>query len=238
MLSYSSPSLVLLVLAAVWLASTSSTSPTGSSSAFSIETNRLHGIWRLSHTDGALPTVSSNAALQFRSRPASEDPFLSSASSSASSSSSSSPVRTEPPFLNQEDVLLKLNPDGSFRQCNEGHQEGSWLSGCWKLVEESNQLVLAVDRQYYGPPVDILLDGVIMDTTDDDDGDDDDDKHERQRRLVQGKVWHGKFAFPKQHAQFFEEPLLEAATANQTGAFSMQLAVATYSVLPDTNTNK
>jgi hypothetical protein len=65
----------------------------------------------------------------------------------------------------ERSLLIKLNPDGSFRQCTENYQEGRWLSGQWKLVrQESNDLstrssssstthslLLALDRQYYGP---------------------------------------------------------------------------------------
>ena len=30
-------------------------------------------------------------------------------------------------------ILLKLNQDGTFRQCDEGYQEGRWVMGRWKL---------------------------------------------------------------------------------------------------------
>ena len=63
------------------------------------------------------------------------------------------------PDEQQEDILIKLNPDGSFKQCNEGYTEGRWLSGKWELSEESNTLMLAMRRQYFGPRFDVLLEG-------------------------------------------------------------------------------
>ena len=33
-------------------------------------------------------------------------------------------------------VWLKLNQDGTFRQCNEGYVEGVWMSGRWALLEK------------------------------------------------------------------------------------------------------
>lgn len=196
--------------------------------AFSIESRRLHGIWKLKtigDNDGSggsiLPRQGSSAR-----RPAggglSEDPF------GAGSSALSTP---SPVYSNDETILIKLNPDGSFRQCNEGYQEGSWLSGCWSLVDDQNKLVLAVDRQYYGPPRDILLEGILTN--------DDNDNNERLR-VQQGTVSEGKFRHPnKRHASFFNhnEPLLIASSSNNnsnctTGSFFMEQAVATHSVMP------
>ena len=77
-------------------------------------------------------------------------------------------------------ILLKLNDDGTFKQCNEGYREGRWVTGRWKaqVVEKedgntpddnsssssskskSNKcvlLLLAMNRQYFGPPYDVLL---------------------------------------------------------------------------------
>ena len=38
----------------------------------------------------------------------------------------------------EDEILIKINPDGSFRQCNEGYNEGRWLVGQW-CDELSNQ---------------------------------------------------------------------------------------------------
>ena len=64
-------------------------------------------------------------------------------------------------------ILLKLNQDGTFKQCDEGYTEGKWISGNWQLVEDlstksnSHKLVLAMNRQYYGPQFDVVLDGCM-----------------------------------------------------------------------------
>jgi len=76
-----------------------------------------------------------------------------------------------------ETILLKLNPNGTFKQCDEGYREGRWVTGRWKLqvlpaatsgtngndeIETENNnncwlLQLAMNRQYFGPPYDVLL---------------------------------------------------------------------------------
>jgi len=81
---------------------------------------------------------------------------------------------------NGETILLKMNPDGTFKQCDEGYREGRWVTGRWKLQlldtstesddgntdtpkpeKDSNRekllLLLAMNRQYFGPPYDVLL---------------------------------------------------------------------------------
>lgn len=127
-----------------------------------------------------------------------------------------------------KEILLKLNPDGSFRQCSEGYQEGCWISGRWSLIYENNndasKLLLALDRQYYGPRHDTLLEGTLMMDQDDD------DNNNRTVVRVHGRVFTGKFMYPKQHPSFFDEPLLVAC--NATGDFIMEQAVATFSVMP------
>ena len=97
-----------------------------------------------------------------------------------------------------ECILLKLNQDGTFKQCDEGYKEGRWLKGRWKLQLEklSTQedggngnadaldtkekstandkhntvtlswlLLLAMNRQYFGPPFDVLLEATTNSTT-------------------------------------------------------------------------
>lgn len=93
-----------------------------------------------------------------------------------------------------ETILLKLNQDGTFKQCDEGYREGRWVTGRWKLqllestseksdndVAEAKQqpsvpekgetdktiswlLLLAMNRQYFGPPYDILLEAITNTT--------------------------------------------------------------------------
>jgi len=108
----------------------------------------------------------------------------------------------------EEDILLKLNQDGSFRQCNEGYVEGRWIKGCWDYID--SEIYLAMDRQYYGPRHDILLTGR---------------PHPSQNDVViQGNVATGKFMYPKKHPSFFDSPIVGAETR---GSFSL-LQVLSY----------
>lgn len=68
-----------------------------------------------------------------------------------------------------ETILLKMNSNGTFKQCDEGYREGRWVTGRWKLQvlpamsgtnDENDKcllLQLAMNRQYFGPPYDVLL---------------------------------------------------------------------------------
>jgi hypothetical protein len=124
-----------------------------------------------------------------------------------------------------EEILLKLNPDGTFRQCSEVYHEGCWISGRWRLNSEQNvaTLLLAFDRQYYGPRHDFLLEGTL--------GRDDTDSSSSSSMTVKGRLFTGKFMYPKRHPSFFDEPLV-SSMKNLTGTFSMEQAVATRSILP------
>ncbi len=110
-----------------------------------------------------------------------------------------------------EEVLLKLNSDGSFKQCNEGYSEGRWLAGRWK-INDDQQLVLALRRQYYGPQFDILLEGPIDGTS---------------TLRVEGKIQKGKFLYPQKHPAFFESPLINQETI---GTFALEQSIATFSI--------
>ena len=89
---------------------------------------------------------------------------------------------------NAETILLKLNQDGTFKQCDEGYREGRWMTGRWKLqllectseksdndVADASQqpsvkafswlLLLAMNRQYFGPPYDVLLEAIANTTS-------------------------------------------------------------------------
>eukprot|EP00536_Pseudo-nitzschia_multiseries_P014809 jgi/Psemu1/40197/gm1.40197_g len=73
-----------------------------------------------------------------------------------------------------DEILIKLNKDGTFKQCDEGYREGRWVTGRWKLemIDQEDMseiecekehkstcvlLRLAMNRQYFGPPYDVLL---------------------------------------------------------------------------------
>jgi hypothetical protein len=150
-------------------------------SPFSVERRRLPGIWKL--TSDSLPYVQ-----DIRSK-----------------------LRGLIYNKLKEDILLKLNPDGSFKQCNEGYSEGRWLVGQW-TVNDDQRLVLAMRRQYFGPPFDVVLEGSIR---------------ENSTLTVEGQVQKGKFMYPPKHPAFFESPL---ANPESLGTFSLIQSVATFSV--------
>lgn len=100
------------------------------------------------------------------------------------------------------EILLRLNFDGTFRQCSEDYTEGCWMSGRWNvrychnLDDPSVNLLLALDRQYYGPRHDILSEGAVLPVS------------ENARMLAptsttsHGLVSIGNFMYPKNHPCF------------------------------------
>ena len=96
----------------------------------------------------------------------------------------------------KEEILLKLNPDGTFRQCNEGYVEGSWIGGRWALVGP-RQLRLSLNRQYYGPPIDIALKGLLQ--------------KENSHFSVVGTVYQGKVVLPRSDPNYFRQDLADEA---------------------------
>ena len=91
-------------------------------------------------------------------------------------------------------LLITLNEDGTFRQCNEGFVEGSWMTGRWALVD-TDRLTLALNRQYYGPPHDMFLQGTLQ---------------RNQNALVAvGNVLKGRIALPRTDPNFFEKGLVD-----------------------------
>jgi hypothetical protein len=112
----------------------------------------------------------------------------------------------------KEEILIKLNPDGSFKQCNEGFTGGRWMSGHWKLSEEKT-LILAMRRQYYGPQFDVMLEGNIQ---------------EEGQLKVEGQVRKGRFMYPQTHPSFFDKPLVNQ---EPLGPFTLEQSLATNSIL-------
>jgi len=114
-----------------------------------------------------------------------------------------------------DEILLKLNEDGTFKQCDEGYREGRWVTGRWKLQlttdidedrdeykSENMLLLLAINRQYFGPSYDVLLKASICNSNSTSDstsnsatnGCDDENENvgQRQRRLQESlKTWRG-----------------------------------------------
>lgn len=114
-------------------------------------------------------------------------------------------------------LLVKLNPDGTFRQCTDFYQEGRWIGGRWRLQSDQGAILLALDRQYYGPRFDILLIGELAEKAD--------------STSIKGRVYKGKFMYPKTHPSFFDGCSSET-TMNATGSFALDQLIATRSILP------
>jgi hypothetical protein len=142
-------------------------------------------------------------------------------------------------------ILLKLNKDGTFKQCNEGYQEGRWISGRWRLshddesldtttshsVTTSNlKLILAMNRQYYGPQYDIVLDGRYVSDDQNTTINATTTSNENKTR-VHGTVRKGKFLHPRSHPSFFDRPML--ANQETIGPFVMEQSLAIQTILGD-----
>jgi hypothetical protein len=146
------------------------------------------------------------------------------------------------------EILLKLNPDGTFKQCNEGYVEGKWISGNWKLImsDDMNQnngnntvrskLILAFNRQYYGPQFDLVLEGCLQGENHKHGGimgeECPQESHlalTRQPLSLQGSVRKGKYLHPRGHTSFFDPPFL--ASPETIGPFHMQQSFSSYSIL-------
>lgn len=166
----------------------------------------------------------------------------------------------------KQEVLLKIQEDGSFRQCDEEYAEGYWISGRWKLKNEKSQqltsanLILAIDRRYFGPAHDKLLTGsfnrqpekqeekilssvgsrdskknvsenLIQDTKGKNAN-----KEDNQILCVTGKILIGKFMYPKRHPSFFEDPIL--ANAKESGTFTLQQELTFFKIISKTKQQK
>eukprot|EP00977_Amphora_coffeiformis_P011337 scaffold2726_cov167-Amphora_coffeaeformis.AAC.15 len=99
-------------------------------------------------------------------------------------------------------VLLKLNPDGSFRQCNEGYVEGAWIVGKWSLVGDE-QIKFILNRQYYGPAYDIAMEGQVVVRQSTNNAND-----KNQCLRVEGYVYKGRVR--GSNANFFRDGFLDA----------------------------
>jgi hypothetical protein len=159
------------------------------------EASNLVGIWKL--VSNALPHR--------------QPTILDCAPKHGSASLSRSAAKTT-----RDEILLKINSDGTFLQCNEGYTEGSWIAGRWALVDD-RRLTFAFNRQYYGPPFDIALDGNL--------------RRERGALISSGRVCKGKFVLPRADSNFFQEGLQEAEAL---GSFRLvkRVAAVTESVSP------
>jgi len=109
-------------------------------------------------------------------------------------------------------ILIKINPDGTFKQCNEEYKEGRWISGKWEVGK--NSVFLAFRRQYYGPPVDVLLRVNKLQTWE-------------QRLQMSGVIQTGKFALPQNHPDFFQHLI---PSGEVLGPFTMNQILSTKSL--------
>ncbi|CAB9521163.1 expressed unknown protein [Seminavis robusta] len=130
-----------------------------------------------------------------------------------------------------QEILLKLNKDGSFRQCDEGYEEGKWMSGRWGVrtvlqddanKNETTNFYLAVDRQYFGPPYDSLFIGEILGEGDKTSSNKNGNNNGNETTMsVQGSIRIGKFQMPKTDPSFFDkDPIV--TNGNATGSFVLQ----------------
>lgn len=106
-------------------------------------------------------------------------------------------------------VLLKLNPNGTFRQCNEGYVEGAWIVGRWTLLTPKH-VCLALHRQYYGPSYDVAFDGQLQ-------------REENGKLCVHGSVCKAKFILPSSAPNFFQDGFADATVM---GPFHMELVTS------------
>lgn len=208
--------------------------------AFPLDANRLPGIWKLTAT--VLRYNDQNdirAQLRGNLPPFNdEDPWVSPSPAVENENKeiqkdiTDDDERSDSSNNNMDDILLKLNPDGTFRQCNEGYREGRWISGRWKLVMTTTsgqtmtttRLLLAMNRQYYGPPYDILLDGCW-------ENDKTGDGNSERSLCIQGLVQKGKYMHPPKHPAFFDTPML--AQPESIGPFTLKQSLATRTILGD-----
>lgn len=90
-------------------------------------------------------------------------------------------------------ALVHLNHCGNFQQCrkddDEGYTEGAWISGKWWTMNSNNVIVLALNRQYYGPNFDIILRGQLV-------------RDGETTVTIYGTISHAKFVLPKNHQDF------------------------------------
>jgi len=164
-----------------------------------------------------------------------------------------------------DSILLKLNQDGTFKQCDEGYREGRWMTGRWKLQLQTEKeqkassettnpkilswlLILAMNRQYFGPPFDVLLEahtnstssacgGKEIDTSDTKEGADDESMSTTEMPLKswQGVVRKGKFLRPSPGKHPLDREYIDCISAVledavSLGNFSLEQALSTNAI--------
>ena len=84
----------------------------------------------------------------------------------------------------RNDVLIKIQDDGSFLQCNDDDDDdGNWIRGCWEF--QDSKLKLALDRKCTPSSRDILLSGNLISG-----------KDGASLTVKNGNIHTGKFMYP------------------------------------------
>jgi len=117
------------------------------------------------------------------------------------------------------DILIKIQDDGSFHQCNDDDRNiGQPLSGCWDFDDDDGELKLAVDR--HCSKQDVLLSGLISCAPKDDNN---------KLCMPNGMLEAGKFMYPPSHAAFFGENCM--AAVESAGKFQLQQVMGFQSLI-------
>ena len=164
--------------------------------------------------------------------------------SSSSSSSSSYKFRRTKNIVDDDDddddddndgmIVLKLNADGTFRQCNEVYVEGARIVGKWSMMDDE-RIKFILYRQYYGPAYDIMMEGRVVtvpsqrratETTPDDDA-----TNRRFWMMIRGNVCKGRVVGSCGDTNFFRDGFRDV---EPFGHFQMIRSVAAVTKNDDT----
>lgn len=129
--------------------------------------------------------------------------------------------------LEEEDILLKFNADGTFRQWNEEVSiEGQRLCGQWVCTDyrsSKHLLKMAVDRRGPTQKGDTFLVAEVP-ASKEEDGD----------LSASGEIRKGKFMYPRKHPAFFDMPVLVDPV--QVGPFSIQQVLSNTPLVKESGT--
>jgi len=113
-------------------------------------------------------------------------------------------------------VVLRVLEDGTFQQCNDEDDDddrsfNTW-KGLWDFREDDSEIQLALDR---GCTIqDVLFHGKVRRSSD---NEAEAEQNSGCIQIKQGKVSAGKFMYPPDHRNFFDQPL---AVSETVGSFS------------------
>jgi hypothetical protein len=206
---------------------------------FSIDLrNRLPGVWKLTLLDGSVDSFNLTV----------DDNLVQTKQQQQPNNSNNNNNNNNNNNVEANEILLKIQANGRFRQCDEGYQEGRWLSGRWQLLNHSSTvspcngnrttLCLALDRQYFGPPHDRLMMGALTTTSEKEYSrlQQEDSPHAISGLSFRGSIQMGRFNSSKKDPAFFEtEPLL-ISSETATGSFVLEQVLAFLRLLPEGST--